>query len=58
MSPINVHVTRYGLSGLVKFSKYHPGKFLVAWHPKIVKKMKELRLLLRILLLAKFYTVK
>lgn len=34
MSPINVHVTRYGLSGIVKFSKYHPGKFLVAWHPK------------------------
>mgnify|MGYP000712203902 CR=1 FL=1 len=34
MSPINVHVTRYALSGLVKFSKYHPGKFLVAWHPK------------------------
>ena len=34
MSPINVHVTRYAVSGLVKFSKYHPGKFLVAWHPK------------------------
>ncbi|MDG2314961.1 MAG: phosphatidylserine decarboxylase family protein [Flavobacteriaceae bacterium] len=34
MSPINVHVTRYALSGLIKFSKYHPGKFLVAWHPK------------------------
>ena len=34
MSPINVHVTRYALSGVVKFSKYHPGKFLVAWHPK------------------------
>jgi phosphatidylserine decarboxylase len=34
MSPINVHVTRYALGGLVKFSKYHPGKFLVAWHPK------------------------
>ena len=34
MSPLNVHVTRYPLSGLVKFSKYHPGKFLVAWHPK------------------------
>jgi phosphatidylserine decarboxylase len=34
MSPINVHVTRYALSGFVKFSKYHPGKFLVAWHPK------------------------
>lgn len=34
MSPINVHVTRYCLGGKVKFSKYHPGKFLVAWHPK------------------------
>jgi phosphatidylserine decarboxylase len=34
MSPINVHVTRYPLGGIVKFSKYHPGKFLVAWHPK------------------------
>ena len=34
MSPLNVHVTRYGLSGLVKYSKYHPGKYLVAWHPK------------------------
>ena len=34
MSPINVHVTRYALSGTVKYSKYHPGKYLVAWHPK------------------------
>lgn len=34
MSPINVHVTRYPMSGKVVFSKYHPGKFLVAWHPK------------------------
>ncbi|RTY91846.1 phosphatidylserine decarboxylase family protein [Flavobacterium sp. GT3R68] len=34
MSPINVHVTRYPMNGKVKFSKYHPGKFLVAWHPK------------------------
>lgn len=34
MSPINVHVTRYPISGNVLFSKYHPGKFLVAWHPK------------------------
>lgn len=34
MSPVNVHVTRYPLSGIIKFSKYHPGKFLVAWHPK------------------------
>ena len=34
MSPINVHVTRYCMNGTVKYSKYHPGKFLVAWHPK------------------------
>jgi phosphatidylserine decarboxylase len=34
MSPINVHVTRYAISGKVVFSKYHPGKYLVAWHPK------------------------
>ncbi|WP_299102645.1 phosphatidylserine decarboxylase family protein [uncultured Winogradskyella sp.] len=34
MSPINVHVTRYPIAGKVTFSKYHPGKFLVAWHPK------------------------
>ena len=34
MSPINVHITRYAIGGLVKYSKYHPGKYLVAWHPK------------------------
>lgn len=34
MSPINVHVTRYPVNGKIKYSKYHPGKFLVAWHPK------------------------
>lgn len=34
MSPINVHVTRYALNGTVNYSKYHPGKYLVAWHPK------------------------
>lgn len=34
MSPINVHVTRYCMGGKVVFSKYHPGKYLVAWHPK------------------------
>lgn len=34
MSPINVHVTRYPISGNVTYSKYHPGKYLVAWHPK------------------------
>lgn len=34
MSPVNVHVTRYPASGKIKYSKYHPGKYLVAWHPK------------------------
>lgn len=34
MSPINVHVTRHPINGVVKYSKYHPGKYLVAWHPK------------------------
>jgi len=34
MSPINVHVTRYPIGGNVVYSKYHPGKYLVAWHPK------------------------
>lgn len=34
MSPINVHVTRHPIGGVVKYSKYHPGKYLVAWHPK------------------------
>jgi phosphatidylserine decarboxylase len=34
MSPLNVHVNRNPISGEVKYSKYHPGKYLVAWHPK------------------------
>lgn len=34
MSPVNVHVTRYAASGTITFSKYHSGKYLVAWHPK------------------------
>lgn len=34
MSPLNVHVNRNPISGEVKLAKYHPGKFLVAWHPK------------------------
>ena len=34
MSPLNVHVNRYPLDGTVKYAKYHPGKYLVAWHPK------------------------
>lgn len=34
MSPLNVHINWYPISGEVVYSKYHPGKFLVAWHPK------------------------
>lgn len=34
MNPLNVHVTRFPVGGNVTFSKYHPGKYLVAWHPK------------------------
>ncbi len=34
MSPINVHVNRNPIAGVVKYFRYHPGKYLVAWHPK------------------------
>jgi phosphatidylserine decarboxylase len=34
MSPVNVHINRNPISGVVKYFKYHPGKYLVAWHPK------------------------
>ena len=34
MSPFNVHVNRNPVAGLVKYFKYHPGLYLVAWHPK------------------------
>ncbi|MDA0193491.1 MAG: phosphatidylserine decarboxylase family protein [Bacteroidetes bacterium] len=34
MSPVNVHVNRNPVSGIVSYFKYHPGKYLVAWHPK------------------------
>lgn len=34
MSPLNVHVNRNPIGGNVKYAKYHPGKYLVAWHPK------------------------
>jgi len=34
MSPLNVHVNRNPVTGEVIYSKYHPGKYLVAWHPK------------------------
>ncbi|MBS1486933.1 MAG: phosphatidylserine decarboxylase family protein [Bacteroidetes bacterium] len=34
MSPVNVHVNRMPVAGVISYSKYHPGKYLVAWHPK------------------------
>jgi len=34
MSPINVHITRNPVSGIVKYFRYHPGNYFVAWHPK------------------------
>jgi phosphatidylserine decarboxylase len=34
MSPVNVHVNRLPIAGNIVYNKYHPGKFLVAWHPK------------------------
>jgi len=34
MSPVNVHLNRYPISGKLKYFKYHPGLYLVAWHPK------------------------
>jgi len=34
MSPLNVHANFYPLTGIVKYVKYHPGNYLVAWHPK------------------------
>lgn len=38
MSPANVHVNRTPLAGTVTYQKYHPGKYLVAWHPKSSEK--------------------
>jgi phosphatidylserine decarboxylase len=34
MSPLNVHKQWYPINGKVEYTKYHPGKYLVAWHPK------------------------
>lgn len=34
MSPVNVHVNRMPVSGNIRYYRYHPGKYLVAWHPK------------------------
>jgi len=34
MSPLNVHINWYPINGIISYFKYHPGKHLVAWHPK------------------------
>ena len=34
MSPLNVHKQWYPINGIIEYTKYHPGKYLVAWHPK------------------------
>lgn len=34
MSPLNVHLNRYPCAGMIKYYKYHPGSYIVAWHPK------------------------
>lgn len=56
MSPANVHINRYPINGKATYVKYHPGKYLVAWHPKsstenerstIVIENKSITLLLR-----------
>jgi len=57
MSPVNVHVNRYPISGEVVYSKYHPGAYLVAWHPKsstenerttvVIRTSKQVNILLR-----------
>lgn len=57
MSPLNVHVTYYPIEGMISYYKYHPGKYLVAWHPKssienerttiVVKKQNGVEILFR-----------
>jgi phosphatidylserine decarboxylase len=47
MSPINVHVTRYPASGEIVLSKYHPGVYLVAWHPKSSEKNERTTIVLK-----------
>lgn len=34
MSPLNVHINWFPFEGIIKYFKHHPGKYLVAWHPK------------------------
>jgi phosphatidylserine decarboxylase len=57
MSPINVHVTRYAISGIVKFSKYHPGKFW-SWHPKASEENERTTIVIENNTFGLSYTVK
>ena len=45
LSPLDIHVNRYPVSGKIIFSKYHKGKYLVAWHPKSSDKNERLSLI-------------
>ena len=38
LSPLDIHVNRYPVSGEILYSKYHKGNYLVAWHPKSSEK--------------------
>lgn len=48
MSPVNVHVNRSPISGEVGYFKYHPGKYLVAWHPKSSRLNERTTMLLKL----------
>ncbi|NBC82812.1 MAG: phosphatidylserine decarboxylase family protein [Bacteroidetes bacterium] len=47
MSPLNVHCNRFPVGGVIKYKKYHPGKYLVAWHPKSSTENERSTLVLR-----------
>ena len=48
MSPLNAHVNRNPVSGIVKYFKYHPGQYLVAWHPKSSEKNERTTMVLEL----------
>ena len=58
MSPLNVHVNRNPVSGVVNYFKYHPGKYLVAWHPKASEENERTTVVVETNLLELSFTVK
>jgi len=58
MSPLNVHANFNPVSGTIQYAKYHPGLFLVAWHPKVVLKMNAQPLLQKQKMATKYCFVK